>query len=123
MGEGIVSRKLRLGDVFAVLSVLTLAVLIVLALPSSGSASTVRITSENGVQTYSVYEDRVIKLSENGIDITVVIDGGSVYVSDSTCRDGICKAHGKINGKGCIVCLPAGVVIETDSKEVDAVAG
>lgn len=123
MGEGIVSRKLKLGDAFAVLFVLIMALLITLLLPSQKNADTVHITTDENVYTYSLYEDRQIELTENGIELTVVIENGSVYVKESTCRDGICTSHGKINGKGCIVCLPARVVIETDSKEVDAIVG
>lgn len=122
MGEGIVSRKLKPGDVLAVLFVFSLAILLMLFLPST-NGSVVKITTNDNVYTYSLYEDRIIELSENGIKLTVVIENGCVYVSDSECRDGICKAHGKIKDKGCIVCLPAGVVIETDGGEVDAVAG
>ncbi len=123
MGEEIVSRKLKLGDFFAALFVLSVSFLLMLILPSDDGASTVSITIGNDVCTYSLYEERTINISENGIELTVVIENGSVYVSESTCRDGICRSYGKISGKGCIVCLPAGVVIETDFKEVDAVAG
>ncbi len=123
MGEGIVSRKLKFGDAFAILFVLLIAVLLIFILPKEKNADTVSITTSNNIHTYSLYEDRVISICENGIDLTVMIENGEVYVKDSTCRDGICKAHGKISQKGCIVCMPAGVVIETDSKEADAVAG
>ena len=122
MGEGIVSRKLKPGDVLAILFVLVIAVLLMFFLPSS-NGGVVKITTNDDIYTYSLYEDRIIELSENGIKLTVVIENGCVYVSDSDCRDGICKSHGKIKDKGCIVCLPAGVVIETDGGEVDAVAG
>ncbi len=123
MGEGIVSRKLKAGDTFAVLFVLVAALLLIFILPQEGNADTVSIKTENAVHTYSLFEDRVISLSENGTELTVVIENGEVYVKESTCRDGICKAHGRISKKGCIVCLPAGVVIETDAKGDDAVAG
>lgn len=123
MGEGIVSRKLKAGDTFAVLFVLLVAVLLIFILPKEEKADTVSITTENTVHTYSLFEDRIISLSEKGIQLTVVIENGEVYIKDSTCRDGICKAHGKISKKGCIVCMPAGVVIETDAKGADAVAG
>lgn len=123
MGEGIVSRKLKFGDTFAALFVLLLAFAVMLLLPSDDKADTVRITSKDRIYTYSLYEDRTVELSQNGIDITVVIENGSVYVSDSTCRDGICRSCGKISKEGCIVCLPAQIVIQISSKGADVIAG
>ncbi len=73
MGEGIVSRKLKPGDVLAVLFVFALAILLMLFLPST-NGSVVKITTNDNVYTYSLYEDRIIELSENGIKLTVVIE-------------------------------------------------
>ncbi|MCD8108413.1 MAG: NusG domain II-containing protein [Oscillospiraceae bacterium] len=50
--------------------------------------------------------------------LTVVIDGGEVYVTDSTCPDGLCERSGAISKSGeSIVCLPNGVVVKITSDE------
>lgn len=123
MGEGVVSKKFRFGDAFAVLFVVILAFAVFILLPEKGAGDTVNITTQNGKYTYDISDERKIELSENGIEITVVISDGAVYVESSTCPDGICKLQGKLEKSGCIACLPAGVLIEVTSEGVDAVAG
>ncbi len=123
MGESIVSKKLKFGDAFAALFVIALAFAIFAFLPKSNSGNTVYITTQNHKYAYSVFDDREVKLSENGIDLTVIISNGEVFVESSTCPDGICTSSGKLRKNGCIVCVPAKVIIELDSEEVDAVAG
>ncbi|MCC8196486.1 MAG: NusG domain II-containing protein [Ruminococcus sp.] len=50
--------------------------------------------------------------------LTVVIDGGSVWVEDSTCPDGLCERSGAISKSGeSIVCLPCGVVVKITADE------
>lgn len=50
--------------------------------------------------------------------LTVMIDGGEVYVCESTCPDGLCESMGKISESGeSIVCLPNGVVVRITSDE------
>lgn len=50
---------------------------------------------------------------ENGIELTVIVSDGSVYVEKSECSDKICVKKGRISDSGdTIVCLPARVVVE-----------
>ncbi len=123
MGESIVSKKMKFGDAFAALFVIAFAFALLVFLPRDNSVNTVYITTQNSKYAYSVVDDRTVNLSENGIDLTVIISNGDVFVERSTCPDGICTSLGKIRKNGCIVCLPAKVIIELKSEEVDAVAG
>lgn len=55
---------------------------------------------------------------------TLIVEGGSVRVSEADCPDGLCVHMGKINRSGqSIICLPHKVVIEIpageDTKDTD----
>ena len=77
------------------------------------AASTVTV-SENGVKKeYSLGKDAEIRLEH----LTVHIEGGYVWVTDSDCKDGTCEHTGKISRAGqSIVCLPNNVVITIGGK-------
>ena len=77
-------------------------------------------------ETYSLSENRTIEVTSNGIRLTVVIDGGEVWVKDADCPDLVCKHTGKISRGGeVILCAPAGLRIQVrgGGDDVDFVAG
>lgn len=121
MSESIAEFKIKHGDVFAIFIVLLLAVAVLLVPIGGGDSVCIRTDSKTYV--YPLYEDRQIDLTENGVSLTVVIKEGSVYVSQTTCRDKICLHTQPIKDGGCIVCLPAHVSIEITDTEADAIAG
>lgn len=55
---------------------------------------------------------------------TVVIDKGTVFVSEASCPDGICVAHGIARPNDPIVCLPNQLIIKIvgNDAEIDAAA-
>lgn len=59
--------------------------------------------------------------TDNGYN-TVVIDGGEVFVSEATCPDGICVAHGIARPNDPIVCLPNSLIVQIvgSDAEIDA---
>ncbi|MBR6534796.1 MAG: NusG domain II-containing protein [Clostridia bacterium] len=122
MGEDIVALKIKKGDVFAIFIVLVLAAA-AFFIPMEKSGDKVNIKTDKASYVYFLNEDRRITLEENGISLTVVIENGEVYVENSTCRDGVCKKSSPISDGGCIVCLPAHVVIQISSGGADAIAG
>lgn len=68
----------------------------------------VEIACGGEVKSYPLGENREVKLDS----LTVVIEGGAAYVTDSKCPDRVCERTGRISREGqSIVCLPAGVVI------------
>lgn len=75
--------------------------------------------------TYSLSENKEIDV--NGTN-TVVIEDGTVYMKDSTCKNHVCIDTGKISEtKDTIVCLPNKIVvtIESNSKaggDVDVIS-
>lgn len=71
--------------------------------------------------TYSLDEDTRFTFENNGITLTVVIEGGAAYVAESNCDCGICKNTPKISRAGqSIVCAPAGVALILTGGDADA---
>ena len=103
---------LRKGDIVIIAAVLVLAVFSAAFAFSRGGGETVTVKADNKtVYTGSLYYDRTVKLDGN----TVVIENGSVYVSDADCKNQICVNHSPITKKGeSIICLPNKVIVEIE---------
>ena len=103
---------LRKGDIVIIAAVLVLAVFSAAFAFSRGGGETVTVKADNEtVYTGSLYYDRTVKLAGN----TVVIENGSVYVSDADCKNQICVNHSPITKKGgSIICLPNKVIVEIE---------
>lgn len=103
------SQPLRIVDVIvmAVIAAAALALALTGVLDGKPGAR-VKIAENGKTQEYPISENRTIGLSS----LTVVIENGEVYVTDSACPDRICEHSGKISRVNqSIVCLPAGIVI------------
>lgn len=105
--------KLKKGDIAVIIVCLCFFIISVIAcffLKSSGK--TVKIYENNNLKySYSIYDEREIKLSHN----TVVIKNGYVFMKHSTCKNQICVKSGKKSkSRECIVCLPNKVIIEIE---------
>lgn len=59
----------------------------------SSRGERVTITMEGAIKTYKLSENREIPLDGK---LIVVINGGEVFVKDSTCKNKICEHMGKI---------------------------
>lgn len=114
-------------DLIAVAAVLAAAAVLWMCMLPGETGALVEISvSGQESRTYALTDDRTVTLSARGVDLTVVINGGEVCVADSTCPDGVCRAHGRISRTGeSIVCAPAGVVVRITGGEtyVDGVVG
>lgn len=79
--------------------------------------------------TYPINIDQTYRICSSGVNLTVTVRDGAVFVEESDCPDKICVYSGKISRAGqAIICTPAKVVIsipyaEPDKTEADAVAG
>ena len=114
------SRKLTLCDVLIVVLILLAAVFSAYFLFSrdAGASCTVSFGQESA--TFSLADDRVIPVRSNGYALTVVIEKGTVSVTESDCPDGICLNSGAVSRKGqAIVCVPAGVIVRIDGARTD----
>lgn len=100
------------GVVLALLILLCAVSFFVSFLPR-GNADSFTVTTPDGVETYSLAEDRSFVVESNGISLEVTVYDRSVSVVSSTCPDHVCVQTGRISRSGqSIVCIPARVVIE-----------
>ncbi len=118
----------KIGDAILMCAILIIAILL-MALPlfadKKGSAEIVFIETGE-VRTLSLNQDTAYTLTSRGITLTVCVENGEIFVSESDCRDGICRGTHPISRSGqSIVCLPAGVMIRISGEEaiVDGVSG
>lgn len=75
--------------------------------------------------SYSLSEDRVAAIDQNGHTNKITIKGGQVSMTFSDCANQNCVQQGKIsNPSQSIICLPNKVVVEIQGgdEEFDAVA-
>lgn len=80
-----------------------------------------RVIIESGGElyaTYSLYEDRTVEVpAPDGDDFnTVTISGGTVSVTEASCRNQVCVHHSPISMSGeSIVCLPNRLIVRIES--------
>ncbi len=119
---------LKCGDVILMAGILLLAAVLLWLPYRHAPAGTAEIlTADSGaVQNVSLSVDAVYPITSQGITLTVCVSGGSISVSASDCRDGICINTPPISRAGqSIVCAPAGVIIRItgEGAVVDGVSG
>lgn len=95
------------------LVILSSAIPFIVRAASADRPGDTAIVSADGKETsYRLDEDREITLVSNGTEMTIVIEGGKIYVSESGCPDRVCVNTGKIDRPGqTIVCVPAKVMV------------
>ena len=78
-----------------------------------GNIAQVRVSGEVVLELDLNRDTRQELHGDNGIDLVIVVDSGSVYVENSECPDKICVNKGRISDVGeTIVCLPARTIVE-----------
>ena len=114
-----VNCLVRKGD-FAVIAVICTVAAALLFLPffkaSHGKYVTVKVDNKT-VGSYSLNENRTVKIQAKGGSTNLVIKNGAAYFEGSTCPDKLCEKMGKLSNVGdTAVCLPLKTVAEvTDS--------
>lgn len=111
-----------------VLVLLLALVLIFFILPDSTAGQVCVITWEGGEATLPLSEPATRTIESRGHTLTIAVENGSVWVTDTTCPDALCQAGGKISAAGeMLVCVPAGVVIripaDTNGNGEDYIVG
>ncbi len=119
---------LKIGDIVLMLFLLVAAIiLLILPFLSEKAASAEIVMAETGeVRTVSLHTDASYEIISRGVHLTVQVKDGTVFVSRSDCRDGICSSTPPISRAGqSIVCAPAGVVVRVlgEGAVVDGVSG
>lgn len=108
-------------DCILIAALIALAAISYIILNMGKSEGKTVVIRENG----EVFGEYPISLdAEIDVDglLTVVIEGGVVYVKNAVCPDKLCERKGEISKGGeAIVCLPGGVSVEISGDEYDFV--
>lgn len=102
----------------AALLAVSLVLMLVFRLAKAPGAQVVVRVSGEVIATYSLDEDRCQVIEgKNGGTNTLVIQDGTVCLSEATCPDLLCVHQGTISREGeSIVCLPNQVVVEVQEE-------
>ncbi len=115
-------------DIILIAVILTAALLLWLGLRLSRNGGEYAVVSIDGAETarYSLAADAQVRIGDEEHYNLLVIQDGSVYISDASCPDKLCVNQGSIKYSGqSIICLPNKVVVEITGGErskTDAVA-
>ncbi len=112
---------IRLGDILLMIMLLLLAVgLFVIPLLQARAATAEIVIMETGqVRTVSLADDATYEVSAREVHLTVCVRDGEIFVSESDCRDGVCRNTPPISRGGqSIVCAPAGIMVRITGEEV-----
>ncbi len=72
----------------------------------------------------SLYEDKEIHVRGPIGETRIMVENGSVWITDAPCPQKICQKMGKINRTGeMIVCIPNKVIIQVESGDDQAIDG
>ncbi len=107
-------------DVLILAGVLLLAALLYLAgaLPGGGETwVVVRIGGEERLRCPLSVDGTYPVSQEDGSINVITVSGGSVWMSEANCRDGLCMHQGKIRNRArSLVCLPHSLVVSLEGK-------
>jgi len=114
-------NRITPADIVVILSLVFLSVVLFASFFSRSNGDTVTVSTDNKEYTFNLNENAKIPLSSEGHNLTVVIENGEVFVTDSDCPDKICEKTGHISKSGSsIICVPAHICISvTGESEVD----
>lgn len=123
--------KIRKGDWFVIILVVAAAVGIFIAqLAFAKSGSKAVVTTPSKTITLSLSTDtQTVLQGDNGIEVTIVVEGGRIRFEQSNCPDKICVHSGWLSKSGqSAACVPAGIAISvsgdnaSQSEPLDAIA-
>ena len=116
-------------DLIIIIAVVLLALaLFLLPFLTRDEGKIVSVTAKNAGASSTLYEgalavNKRLEFENNGIKLTVVIEGGKVCVTESSCDDRVCVHSGKISLSGqSIICAPAGIVINIGGGDGDDIS-
>lgn len=114
------NQKVRIWDIVLIAALLAVCFGAVFFTRTPGTVATVRVDGRI-VATLPLSEDAVLPLEDG---TRVIVENGSVRISDATCPDLLCEACGSVSRRGqSILCLPNRISIEISDGEVDAYVG
>lgn len=115
-------KRIKPADIILICSLIVFSITLILTKPllQENPARFVITHLEDRSYEYSLHQNQTLLLSNNGYDLSVVIEDGTVFVQSSNCRDQICVSSKPISKKGeIIVCAPAKISIKLSGEGDD----
>lgn len=114
-----VRRKIGVSDVILTTVVIVASVaLLLFGKFGSSEGAYCLITTPDGEIRRSLLEDARVDIVSCGIELTVVISDGEVFVEKSECPDAVCVKTGAVSRCGqSIVCVPAKLSVTVSGGE------
>ena len=101
-------RLFRKADILVYIFIAVIAVGIFLTSNQKNEAACLLINCGGSEKTFDITRDTSFELENNGYTLTVIIENGEVFVSETDCPDRICRITGRITRPGqSIICVPA----------------
>lgn len=98
--------------VIAVVAALAIAAWPLAGMAAGGDSAVAVITGPNATYRVPLDTPRTLELTGLESAVTVVVEGGSVRVTESGCRDHLCVQRGAVGSAGdAIVCAPNGITV------------
>ncbi len=116
------NSRLAWADAVIAAIVLALCVYSIVTIYANAGSAHVAVSSPSGDFIYPLNEDRSLVIAGKQGETLVIIENGTVQVTDSACRDKLCVLAGKLSKPGqWTACLPNGVYVrvEGDKKDMD----
>jgi len=90
----------------------------------AGTTAVVRYADTDNTESLPLDKDTEMTVVSRGYHLTVTVKDGKIAVTASDCPDHCCEKVGFIGSRGqSILCVPAGVIIETKGGDFDATVG
>ena len=107
-------KKIKIWDIIVIVAVIALAVcLFSFDALNQKKGDKVVISVSGKESTYSLSENNIFNIGNNGISFTIIIRDGCVYIEETECPNKTCQKMGKISQKGeTIACVPAELYIK-----------
>ena len=107
-------KKLKIGDIIVISVILLItAGVFCFRLFGFNDGESVVVSFGETEKVYSLDENTIFDVENNGIRLTVVIENGCVWVDNSSCPEQVCVICGKISRSGqSIACVPAELLVK-----------
>ncbi len=109
-------RKPTLADIVLIAVIVLSGALFLIAASGNGGASSATVRTENEEFEVPLGKNAEFPVSSGGYDFVIAVADGEIYVAESNCPDGICKATRPVGKRrGSIVCMPAKLIINCEA--------
>ncbi len=110
---------LKIGDIILMSAVLVVAILLFVSpfLKEKSVSAEIYVAETDETQSISLEVNKEFEIISHGVKLALCVKDGEIFVTQSNCRDSICRNTPPISRVGqAIVCAPAGVIVRIVEK-------